>query len=262
MVRKLFALALLLCSGCNFNKEKIHGYVEGEYQYISPTSSGILKELLVTRGDDIKAGRQLFILDDLELKVAIESANAEIRQAELLLREKERDYERGKGLVDDRVISMSEFDRREAEYKVSKAKLDVAQQNLLSAEKKLVDSAPFAKNDSFVDNSFYKVGEFVEAGKPVVSILSIEDIKVRFFVPQNKIATLSKGDYVEVSCDGCDHQIKAKITYIAKEAEYTPPVIYSSDSRQKMVFMVEARPDQFENCLHPGLPIDVDLGKK
>jgi len=54
-------------------------------------------------------------------------------------------------------------------------------------------------------------------------------------------------------------KIDAKITYISKKAEYTPPIIYSKESRDKMVFLVEAKADQNVDFLHTGLPVDVSL---
>jgi HlyD family secretion protein len=48
------------------------------------------------------------------------------------------------------------------------------------------------------------------------------------------------------------------VTYVSTEPEYTPPVIYSNDTRAKLVFMPEARPDAAAaSSLHPGQPVDV-----
>jgi HlyD family secretion protein len=65
---------------------------------------------------------------------------------------------------------------------------------------------------------------------------------------------------VLIRCDACRQPVEATLTFIAPQAEYTPPVIYSRENRAKLVFMVEARPraDQAAT-LHPGQPIVAEL---
>lgn len=259
MIRYCLYFLPMLLLGCKPHVSSLHGYVEGEYQYITSTSSGILKTLHVQRGDVVKKGADLFALEDVELKVSIENTRAEIHQAEALLKETTKSYQRARKLAHSQAISQSEFDKKEAEYTSSKAKLEAAQQQLVSTEKKLEESRPKSTTNAYVENTFFVPGEFIPAGKSVVSLLSPEKIKIRFFLPQNQLPKITRGKYITISCDGCTKPIKAKITYIAKQAEYTPPVIYSTDARQKMVFMVEAVPEQIQSVLHPGLPVDIDI---
>ena len=100
----------------------------------------------------------------------------------------------------------------------------------------------------------------MQAGSPVVRLLPPENIKVRFFVPETVVGTLSVGKDVVLHCDGCPADIPAKVTYISTESEYTPPVIYSNETRSKLVYMIEARPSA-DNApdLHPGQPVEVKL---
>ena len=98
------------------------------------------------------------------------------------------------------------------------------------------------------------------AGSPVVRMLPPANVKVRFFVPQAVVGSLASGRPVAIQCDGCGAEIPAAISYISNEAEFTPPVIYSNETRSKLVFMVEARPSP-DNAtrLHPGQPVSVTL---
>jgi HlyD family secretion protein len=249
----------VLFSGCQSETRKFHGYVEGEYQYIAPTSSGLLKGIYVQKGAFIPKGTPLFALEDVDLKVSIENTKAEIRQAKSALRQARQEYERAKKLVKPHLISQSEFDQKESAYDVGQAKLDGFQQSLITAEKKLKDSAPVAIEDAYVEDTFFVVGEFIQSGKPVVSLLRPQKTKIRFFVPQSQLAKIVPGKPVTISYDGCTKAKKGKITYISKQMEYTPPVIYSTDARQKMVFMVEAKTDQVDLTLHPGLPVDIQI---
>jgi HlyD family secretion protein len=87
-------------------------------------------------------------------------------------------------------------------------------------------------------------------------------VKLRFFVPQAALSRIAPGDTVQVACDGCPSGMTAQVRFISTQAEFTPPVIYSNESRSKLVFMVEAQP-QGEGAarLRPGQPIDVRLAR-
>jgi HlyD family secretion protein len=84
-------------------------------------------------------------------------------------------------------------------------------------------------------------------------------VKARFYVPEPALSSLRIGAPVMVRCDGCAAPIAARVTFIAPQAEYTPPVIYSRENRAKLVFLIEARPDAPNASLHPGLPVEVAL---
>lgn len=109
-----------------------------------------------------------------------------------------------------------------------------------------------------VADVFFRAGEYVGAGQPVLSLLPPANVKARFYVPEDQIATLAPGDAVQLACDGCGALIAARVSRIATQAEYTPPVIYSNAQRAKLVFLVEARPAvQDAPRLRPGQPLDV-----
>lgn len=120
---------------------------------------------------------------------------------------------------------------------------------------------PEAVSAARVEDTLYRPGEFVPAGRPVVTLLPPENVLVRFFVPEPELGAVQYGQAVILRCDGCPDEIPGHVTFIANEAEFTPPVIYSSDSRAKLVFLVEAHPDDLNSglTLHPGQPIDVEL---
>ena len=107
-------------------------------------------------------------------------------------------------------------------------------------------------------DTFYLPGELVPAGRPVLSLLSPEQIKIIFFIPQSYLSQLKLAQLVTVTCDNCVSPIKAKIDFIAPQAEYTPPVIYSDALRSKLVYRIEAAPNLNEAIkLHPGQPVNV-----
>jgi HlyD family secretion protein len=106
----------------------------------------------------------------------------------------------------------------------------------------------------------YRVGEWVPQGSPVVALLPDAAVKLRFFVPQAALARIAPGDSVQVACDGCPSGMTAQVRFISTQAEFTPPVIFSNESRSKLVFMVEAQPQgDAAQSLRPGQPVDVRL---
>ena len=117
---------------------------------------------------------------------------------------------------------------------------------------------------ALVADTFFRVGEWVPPGQPVVSLLPATNVKARFYVPETELASLAVGDAVTLHCDGCPAPIPAHIDRIAPEAEYTPPVIYSNVQRARLVFLVEARPDDPAGAalLKPGQPLDVRRAAK
>jgi HlyD family secretion protein len=146
---------------------------------------------------------------------------------------------------------------RAAEYNAAAARAALAQADW-KLEQKTV-AAPLA---GLVNDTDYVAGEWVPAGSPVVSLLPPQNIKVRFFVTESALGALKIGQPVNVRCDGCGAPIAAHVTFISPQAEYTPPVIYSRETRTKLVYLIEARTTP-ENAvkLHPGQPVDVTLAK-
>jgi HlyD family secretion protein len=109
-------------------------------------------------------------------------------------------------------------------------------------------------------DTLYVQGEWVNAGAPVVSVLPPANLKVKFYVPEPRVGSVKVGQRIQVSCDGCGNAIGATVSFVAPQAEFTPPVIYSRESRAKLVFLVEARPAPEDAArLHPGQPVDVTL---
>ena len=118
----------------------------------------------------------------------------------------------------------------------------------------------FAPTNAVVHDTLYRCGEMVTAGSPVVVLLPPENLKVRFFVPQDKLPQLKVGETVSVQADGAAKSFSATVNYISAQAEYTPPVIYSRETRAEMVFMIEAKfPPADAAELRPGQPVDVEL---
>jgi HlyD family secretion protein len=226
---------------------------------------------------DIQTGKRRPEVNVTRAQLAQAIANA--RKAALQLTRDEAQYRAGgiaKAQLDD---SRAEADATAAQVRELTNQVDVAllpgrtqqlsaqnaqaqaaQAAVAQAQWKLGQKRVSAPAEGLVYDTLYRVGEWVQAGNPVVQMLPPQNIKVRFFVPETVVGTLSPGRTLSIHCDGCAADVQAKITYISNEAEYTPPVIYSNENRAKLVFMVEAHPSAADAVkLHPGQPVAVTL---
>lgn len=211
------------------------------------------------------------------LQAQLESAQAELRQAR-------RDHERQTSLRRQGFSSQANLDdsrtrqeTAEAQVRNLQAQLAVGQlagrpDALQAATAATQAAAAQVQQDSWqlaqrqqqahsraqVDEILFRVGEWVPAGEPVLNLLPDDGVKIRFFVPQDRLSRLKPGQTIQVGCDACSGKLAARISHIANEAEFTPPVIYSQANRAKLVFLVEAKPLQ-TGTLRPGQPLDVYL---
>jgi HlyD family secretion protein len=218
----------------------------------------------------------------------IAAVRAQLAQAQAALRQSEADLVRTEKLVADKFISPQQRDQAQAardrdrarvaelteqvrianlparsdEIAAAQAEANAARDALAQAQWRVAQKAQAAPVAGRVTDTLYRPGEFVPAGAPVVALLPPGNVKVRFFVPETIVGTLRIGDAVVVRCDGCGGDIPARLRFIATQAEFTPPVIYSRENRAHLVFLVEAWPDTPNPALHPGLPVEVALATR
>jgi HlyD family secretion protein len=120
----------------------------------------------------------------------------------------------------------------------------------------------FAPANALVHDTLYRQGEWVAAGSPVVVLLPPDNLKVRFFVPQEKLPQIKIGQSVSVTFDGGVKKYAATVNYLSTQAEFTPPVLYNRENRAKLVFMIEAKFSATDAAdLRPGQPVDVELNQ-
>lgn len=243
-------LLLGLFTSCSHPERiRVQGYVEGEFIYVSSQLAGPLQSLKVERGALVNAGDPLFELDRTVEKAALDQAKASLTFTE-------KDLERQEQLA------LSPGASTERDLQLAREARDLDSQHLAQAQWNYTEKFQSAPQTGLVFDTLYRQGEWVDAGHPVVVLLPPQNIEVRAFVPETQIGMIHPGDKASVFVDGVSEPFSGTLRYIFPQAEYTPPVIYSEESRGKLVFMVEIDFDpETAAKLHPGQPVDVEFGR-
>lgn len=223
--------------------------------------------------------------DDLargERPSEIDALRARLRQARVALALAKTELDRYRNLVSEGAVSREQFDRRQTDFdraeaevaqleaelvtaglggridqrRALEAETEAAAEALSQAEWNLAQKSPTAVGPALVFDTLFEVGELVPANAPVVVLLPPAGRKARFYVPEEELAGLRPGGRVTLRFDG--GSIPAAISYLSPQAEYTPPVIYSRETRAKLVYLLEARPAPADaERLTPGMPLEV-----
>jgi HlyD family secretion protein len=157
-------------------------------------------------------------------------------------------------------VEVARLPGRSEQLRAQTGQVEAARAALAEADWKLDQKTVAAAQAGLVFDTMYRQGEWINAGSPVVRMLPPQNIKVRFFVPETVVGALALGHAVSLHCDGCGADIAATISYISVDSEYTPPVIYSNETRVKLTYMIEAHPSVTDAPkLHPGQPLTVQL---
>jgi len=256
----IFILFALSCESCSNPTHSLPGYIEGEYTYISSAVGGILFNLHAVRGQQVKAGDLLYTLDPEPEKSYVKMLKANIAdlQAQVVFRKAQ--LQRQQALYAKKFASQEILDAAQTELSSKTQQLAADHAQLAQGEWTLQQKTIYAPVYGEIFDTFYRVGERVQASHPVLAILSPKNIKVLFYVPEKWLSQIKLGEKIKFTCDSCEKNISAKIIFISPEAEYTPPVIYSKDTRDKLVFLVRAEmPEDIAKHFHPGQPITVDM---
>jgi HlyD family secretion protein len=247
MIRRgcfVIALAAALAGCGNSNDNSFQGWVEADLIFVSPDESGRVETLSVREGDAVAQGAPLFAVDpDLQ--------QADVAVAQATVTNARQAFDRAAALVKSLAGTQRALDEAEAALRTAEARLN-------SAQTRLTRRKSFSPVAGTIQQIYYRPGELVPAGRPVVALLPPGNIKVRFFVPEAELPRISLGENVKITCDGCRGEIAARVTFISRSSEFTPPVIYSQEERSKLVFMIEARTDTPET-LRVGQPVTVTL---
>jgi HlyD family secretion protein len=238
------AIAVAL-AGCNDREPSYQGWIEANLVFVGPDEAGRVEELSVREGDHVDKGAPLFRVDSDLQQADVASIKANLLNAR-------QTFERAQSLLKSGSGTQKDFDVAQSVLRDTEARLN-------SSETRLARRRVVSPVTGTVQQVYFRPGEVVAAGRAIVSLLPPSNLKVRFYVPETILSHVTYGDIVNVHCDACAGDLKARVSFISGSAEFTPPVIYSLDERSKLVFLIEALPDEPDK-LRVGQPLDVTLG--
>jgi HlyD family secretion protein len=287
MKMRVVLAALVALAGCaRPERDAISGYGEAQYVYLGPMDGGRVDKLLVKEGDTVAEGAVLAELDPERVGAAAVGAGAvraaqagsaraldeAVRRAEAEAALARANLTRTRqlhasGFVAKARLDIDEAAARAADAAVAQTRAErtagIRRTGAASADERIArarveDAAIRAPAAGRIERIFRRPGEIIGPGEPVFALLPPANLKVRFFVPEPRLAQFAPGARVAISCDGCSETLTGRVTFVASEPQFTPPVIYSLEERSKLVFLAEAVPDK-PDAIRPGLPVDVRL---
>lgn len=259
MRKTLFLILMVfLLPGCH-RTTPYQGYVEGRLSYISANFSGVLTHLYVKKGDAVSPQQLLFILEPQPESDLSQQATAQLNEAKATLTLMQSKLQRRENLFKKGVISKEDLEQSRTDVAQAQSRVNSLTAALSQAKWNETKKNIKAIKAGFVFDTYFLPGELVPANHPVLSLLSPDDIYIVFYLPENTLSHIKLGQTIYLSCDHCAKNLTATVNYISPKAEYTPPVVYTNDRREKLVYRIEASPQN--TSLHPGQPVDITLWK-
>ena len=283
------AAMLAACTQAKAPQPAMLGYGEARYVYVAAEEPGRIASVSIREGDVVAAGQSLFKMDAARLSLTADGARAEtaaaaarvarsgalaqaVAEATAQARLADLTYTRSRALFDRGHIARARLDgdaaaaeaaraalaRARAEQAAARLEMGALKSSSALVQKRIADLTITAPTTGVVDRIYRRQGEVVAAGEPMAALIAPDGMRVRFFAPQARLESLAPGTSVALSCDGCRAGLKGRVSYVAREPEFTPPVIYSREERGKLVFLIEAIPDD-PTAIRPGLPVEVAL---
>jgi HlyD family secretion protein len=279
-------LLALVAAACGAKEtDTLAGYGEAQHVYVAALDGGRVAELSVREGDAVRQGQIVARLDADRMTAsaagaeamaaaararsagalaqAVARADADAALARANLRRSEQLFQKGyvaKARLDidsaaaraaDAAAAQARGEQRAASGETRAASADVQ-----LARTRVSDMTVAAPASGTIERIYRRPGEVVAAGAPILALLPPANMKVRFFAPQAMLSRLKPGTPVSIACDGCAAALPARVTFVASEPQFTPPVIYSLDERDRLVFLIEAAPDD-PSAIRPGMPVSV-----
>ncbi len=270
----IVGLTILLLTACEKENKSFSGYIDTDLVYLSSDFGGRLTDLAVLKGQLVKNNQFLFRLEQTSEQYNVKMSQltkkdllAQRQQILTQLNYNEINYRRTLEMRQQNAASQNDLDAAQRDLNISKEQLtdiDVRIKNnqVDTADKKwqMTRKENVAPELGIIFDTYYTKGEFVQAGAPVLSLITKNNIKAIFFVPEEELDQLRLNERVTIKTDHNDNFATGHIFYISNIAEYTPPIIYSREERQRLVFRIEAKIDSPDlEKIHLGQPVTLEL---
>lgn len=174
--------------------------------------SGYLQKLFVDKGQDVKAGQTIAIIESPELEQEKLVLEADLKQKQSYL-------QRVESLLAKKYVTEQEADKARADVEMAKARLDAQREKLSYTTIK----APFAGN---VSARYADVGALLQAATssqtsalPVITVSQVNRLRITIFIEQADAGTVRAGTPVDILVPGSADTLHAKITRMTGELD-------------------------------------------
>lgn len=274
-MRKLTVLFLIMfLSACKDKENQYNGYIDAELTYLSSNFAGQLTDLIVTRGQSIHNNQLLFKLEQTSEQYGVERSQLAkdnlLAQRNALLNQIHYEHINAQRTLtmrrqnaasqNDVDVSKKNVEVLNNQLKALDAQIKSSQVDTADQQWQLSRKESHAMDDGIVFDTYFTPHEYVQAGQPVLSIITQHTIKVIFYVPEKALDQIALHNKIKFSSDGNPQLGTGTIRYISNIAQYTPPIIYSREERQHLVFRIEAGIDSPDlNAIHLGQPVSLEI---
>lgn len=202
-----------------------------------------------------------------EVRARYVASEARVRADRQAASEAQAALEKAQSALGEVDIKRREVDRLMAErerLRAARAALEnqarTARARVDEVEAELAYATLVAPSDGTVMARVVEPGELVAPGRPLVTLVDLQDIYVRVYVPERDIGKVRLGNPARIITDAFPgRQFAGRVSEIAQRAEFTPKEAHMKDERVKLVFGVRVRIDNPEGYLKPGMPVDVKI---
>lgn len=276
-MRQVFLLLLFfLLSACKEDVTRYNGYIDADLTYLSSNFAGRLTHLFVSRGQTVQKNQLLFKLEQTHEQFAV--ATSQFNQDSLMAQRNEIinqihyadiNYRRTMQMRKDNAASQNDMDLAIRDREVLNNQLIAIDFQIKSSHEDIADrkwqverKENFAHDLGIIFDTYFTENEYVQPGQPVLSLITKKNIKAIFFVNEQALSRILLNKKINILSDGNPSPAVGVISYISNIAQYTPPILYSREDRQQLVFRVEAhliKPNL--NQIHLGQPVTLELAQ-
>ena len=306
------AVFMLLLAGCRRESSNLiesTGTIEATEVDIRAEATGTIVALNFDEGDWVKRGDILGNIDrekpDIELARAkaglaeadarltllikglrdkeVERAYESFLEAEVLLKDSNREYTRIQKLFDQGVVDLGTRDKTEAAYEAAQKRYEIARMNYEIAvegsrteeiqagkalkeaaeaqvkliEKQIEDASAVIPLDGVISERYVEFGEFVSIGSLLATVIDLKHVWVMAYLSEKNLGRVKLGQQGKIIIDSFPQkEFIGKVTYISPEAEFTPKNIQTREERVKLVYGIKIDADNPDGELKVGMPAD------
>ncbi len=263
---------VMLLSACKEEPPHYNGYIDADLIYLSSNYNGRLAHLNVRRGDVIQQNQLLFKVEQQTNNFSVTMSR--LKEQELQAQKDELEHQKEYDVLNyQRIIKMRKKDAAsQNDLEVAHTSLEVLNDKLAALDLQIKNQRVsvqeqewersrkegYAPQEGIIFDSYLVQGEYAQAGQPIVSLITPQQMKVIFFIPEPELKNTALQEKVTIY-SGTQQIGRATINYISSMAQYTPPIIYSRENSHNLVFRVEGRIDNPDlKQLHLGQPISLE----